>query len=346
MADPRGAQSNDADDISGDEALRIAIALSLGHDPFKPPDGAKSSALVDLTQDDDEEDDGGGSHDKLAAEPPKPAAKDSHSSQSSKPASATTTSAQASSLSALFGGLDRKKMEEERLARLKNNKKRSASSALESSSPTTARPQQRPKISSSSSSSSNSYRETTGGGPQTIADLLAPESGDQEETASSQGSNSSPVTGRMVKAGKPLQQASTKPSSESGKAKGEATTSMAQSSFFTAGRTLSGNRPSSELPFPKGAIKKTWVRGQPRKGDDITIEEVFQKDKLQLAVLSTFILDEGWLFDKLDLTKTRLILCRGVPKEGEQISVSSKVWDMSREHWGWDVTSVEGIEEC
>lgn len=314
MADRRGAQSNDAEDVD-DEALRIAIAWSLGQDPFKQQIGEKSSALIDLTQDDEDNDDGG-SHGQPAVEP-KPVAKHSESSQSSKPVS-TTTSAQTSSVSALFGGLDRKKMEEERLARLKNNKKRSASSALESPSPTTARPKQRPKISSSSSSHN---KRTTGGGPQTIADLLAPESDDDDETASSQGSDSSPVTGCMVKSGK-QQEASTKPYSESRKAKEGATAtaaSMAQSSS-TAGRTLSCNTPKAELPFPKGAVKKTWVCGQPRKGDDITIEEVFQKDKLQFAVLSTFILDEAWLFDKLDLTKTKLILCRGMPKEGEQIS--------------------------
>lgn len=299
MADHRGARFNDAEDMSDDEALRVAIALSLGQDPFEPQTGGKSSATIDLTQD-DEDDNGSRSKPDLES---KPAAKDSKSSQTSKQAS--TASAQASSVSALFG-LDRKKMEEERLARLKN--KRPALSALESPSPTTARPQQRPKMSSSS------YKKTTG--PQTIADLLLPES-DEDETASSQGSNSSPVTGRMVKAGK--QQA--KPSEAvQGKAATAAAATVDQSS--TAGRKLSGSRPKTELPFPKGAVKKTWVRGQARKGDDITIEEVFQKDKLQLAVLSTFILDEAWLFDKLDLTKTKLILCRGAPNQGEQISVS------------------------
>ncbi|KAK3953620.1 tyrosyl-DNA phosphodiesterase-domain-containing protein [Pseudoneurospora amorphoporcata] len=304
MTDHSDARFNDAEDMSDDEALRVAIALSLGQDPFKPQTAGRSSATIDLTQ--DSEGDNGRSKSKITVES-QPAAKDTKPSQTSKEAS--TTSTQRSSVSALLG-LDRKKMEEERLARLKS-KKRSASSALESPSPTTARPQQRPKMSSSSSSYSK-----TGTGPQTIADLLAPES-DEDETASSQGSNSSPVTGRMVKAGK--QQQATKPS-ESGKVAGAARATGRMEPSSTAGRTLSGNRTKPELPFPKGALKKTWVRGQARKGDDITIEEVFQKDKLQLAVLSTFILDEAWLFDKLDLTKTKLILCRGAPKHGEQIS--------------------------
>ncbi|KAH7632142.1 tyrosyl-DNA phosphodiesterase-domain-containing protein [Sordaria sp. MPI-SDFR-AT-0083] len=303
MADNRGARVIDAEDMSDDEALRVTIALSLGQDPFKPQTAGKSSATIDLTQDDEEN---GESQSKTAVES-QPTAKDAKPSESRK--SASTTSAQTSSVSALFG-LDRKKMEEERLARLKN-KKRPASSALDSPSPTTARPQQRPKMSSSSSNYSK-----TGTGPQTIADLLAPES-DEDKTASSQGSNSSPVTGRMVKAGKQQQ---AKPS-ESGKvATAPSAGAASVGQFFTAGRTLSSSRPKPELPFPKGAVKKTWVRGQARKGDDITIEEVFQKDKLQLAVLSTFILDEAWLFDKLDLTKTKLILCRGAPNQGEQIS--------------------------
>ncbi|KAL0473686.1 tyrosyl-DNA phosphodiesterase [Neurospora intermedia] len=302
-----GTRFNDAEDISDDEALRVAIALSLGQDPFKPQAGGKSSATIDLTQD-DEDDDGSLSKSTIQS---KPAAQDTKLSQPSKQAS--TISAQAHSISALFG-LDRKKMEEERLARLKN--KRPASSALESPSPTTARPHQRSKMSTSS------YHNATG--PQTIADLLLPES-DEDETASSQGSSSSPVTGRMVKAGK--QQANP---SESGKGKVAATAASAEKSSIAG--TTSGSRPKTELSFPHGAVKKTWVRGQARKGDDITIEEVFQKDKLQLAVLSTFILDEAWLFDKLDLMKTKLILCRGAPNQGEQISTWLDGFPTVRKH--------------
>ncbi|EGO57626.1 hypothetical protein NEUTE1DRAFT_81347 [Neurospora tetrasperma FGSC 2508] len=307
MAGHKGARFNDAEDISDDEALRVAIALSLGQDPFKPQAGGKSSATIDLTQDDEGDD---GSQRKSTVQL-KPAAQDTRLSQPSKQAS--TTSAPAHSVSALFG-LDRKKMEEERLARLKN--KRPASSALESPSPTTARPHQRSKMSTSS------YDNATG--PQTIADLLLPES-DEDETASSQGSSSSPVTGRMVKAGK--QQANP---SESGKGKVAATAASAEKSSIAG--TTSGSRPKAELSFPHGAVKKTWVRGQARKGDDITIEEVFQKDKLQLAVLSTFILDEAWLFDKLDLMKTKLILCRGAPNQGEQISTWLDGFPTVRKH--------------
>jgi hypothetical protein len=62
------------------------------------------------------------------------------------------------------------------------------------------------------------------------------------------------------------------------------------------------------LPFPKGVVKKTWAYGQPRVGDDIKIEEVLQKDKLELAVLSSFQWDEKWMLSKLDMDRTKLCL--------------------------------------
>lgn len=42
------------------------------------------------------------------------------------------------------------------------------------------------------------------------------------------------------------------------------------------------------LKYPKGVVLKTWVYGSPRQGNDIKIEEVLQKDDLELAVLSAF----------------------------------------------------------
>lgn len=54
------------------------------------------------------------------------------------------------------------------------------------------------------------------------------------------------------------------------------------------------------IQYPDGAIKKTWVHGCPRQGDDIKIEEVFQKNDLELAVLSSFQVDPAWVETKLD----------------------------------------------
>lgn len=65
---------------------------------------------------------------------------------------------------------------------------------------------------------------------------------------------------------------------------------------------------ASLLPFPKGVIKRTWARGYPRTSDDIKIEEVFQKDKLLLAVLCSFQWDDEWIISKLNLAKTKLLL--------------------------------------
>jgi hypothetical protein len=45
------------------------------------------------------------------------------------------------------------------------------------------------------------------------------------------------------------------------------------------------------IQYPNGVVKKTWAFGYDRKGDDIKIEEVFQKNDLQLAVLSSFQID-------------------------------------------------------
>lgn len=67
-----------------------------------------------------------------------------------------------------------------------------------------------------------------------------------------------------------------------------------------------GSTKSAMLPYPHGAVRKTWVLGQPRRpGVDITIEEVFQKDHLELAVLSSFQWDEEWLMKKLNMERWR-----------------------------------------
>jgi hypothetical protein len=62
---------------------------------------------------------------------------------------------------------------------------------------------------------------------------------------------------------------------------------------------------SSSIQFPDGVVKKTWAYGFPRE-DDIKIEEVFQKNDLELAVLSAFQVDPEWVASKLNPT-TRVI---------------------------------------
>lgn len=82
------------------------------------------------------------------------------------------------------------------------------------------------------------------------------------------------------------------------------------------------NLPAAErLPFPTGVVKRTWLQGQPRSSQDITIEEVLQKDQLELAVLSSFAWDPEWLWTKVDPTKTKTTL---IAFAGNEADVSSK----------------------
>ena len=57
--------------------------------------------------------------------------------------------------------------------------------------------------------------------------------------------------------------------------------------------------------YLNGIVKKTWALGHERK-DDIKIEEVLQRNQLNLAVLSSFQWDVGWLLSKLNTRTTQL----------------------------------------
>jgi len=61
------------------------------------------------------------------------------------------------------------------------------------------------------------------------------------------------------------------------------------------------------LVYPNGVVKKTWAFGHQRN-DDIKIEEVLQKDSLELAVLSSYKWDIEWLLSKLRVGATDLVL--------------------------------------
>lgn len=54
------------------------------------------------------------------------------------------------------------------------------------------------------------------------------------------------------------------------------------------------------LQFPDGVVKRTWAFGYPREADDIKIEEVIQKQNLELAILSAFQIDVEWITSKLN----------------------------------------------
>ena len=66
------------------------------------------------------------------------------------------------------------------------------------------------------------------------------------------------------------------------------------------------SRPVAQWPL--GAVKKTHIAGFPRTGNEITIEEVIQRDDVELAVFSSFLWDMEWLFRKLNTSSTRFVL--------------------------------------
>lgn len=65
---------------------------------------------------------------------------------------------------------------------------------------------------------------------------------------------------------------------------------------------------SLQARYPQGIIRRTWTRGCTKTSDDITIEEIFEKEHLQLALLSSFQWDDEWLLSKLNVSKTRVLL--------------------------------------
>ncbi|KAF4472289.1 Tyrosyl-DNA phosphodiesterase 1 [Fusarium albosuccineum] len=81
----------------------------------------------------------------------------------------------------------------------------------------------------------------------------------------------------------------------------------------------------SPLPFPNGAVKRTWARGYPRTSEDIKIEEVFQRDKLELAVLSSYQWDDEWLMSKIDPRKTKLLLVAYAADEAQLLKYPDRL---------------------
>ncbi|TVY39670.1 Tyrosyl-DNA phosphodiesterase [Lachnellula subtilissima] len=95
------------------------------------------------------------------------------------------------------------------------------------------------------------------------------------------------------------------------------------------------------IQYPDGAIKKTWVYGCPRQGDDIKIEEVFQKKDLELAVLSSFQIDPAWVEAKLD-GKTKIIWVLQEKDEAEKEKLRSEAAKNQR----FCFPSMEGNINC
>jgi len=228
-------------DNDEEEALRKAIALSLGQDP-----GSRHEA-IDLTANDSSDGEESEIVERIKKHPrksPTPIVVPSPSPQPSVPEPPKATPSSFSTLR-----LDRKRMEEERLARINKRKAAELGPAAEELS---SRPSQ--------------LQKTTGG-----ANISAVPTNLPVPIATPSKQN------QVVGSYKPL---------------------AAQVKSF----------PALPLIYPGGVVKRTWVRGQPRQADDITIEEVLQRDQLQVAVLSSFQWDDEWLLKKIDVTHTRMLL--------------------------------------
>lgn len=117
----------------------------------------------------------------------------------------------------------------------------------------------------------------------------------------------------VVEVPPPKKQASRAPAERNIKTPGASISTSTPASASATGTRQSSSSSSSNdnnnsVPYPNPTVKRTWARGTTRTGDEITIEEVFQKDKLELAVLSSFQWDEDWMLSKLDYTRTKILL--------------------------------------
>ena len=85
-------------------------------------------------------------------------------------------------------------------------------------------------------------------------------------------------------------------------------------SIQASDRHLDSSKNPGRSMFPRGTVKKTWAFGCPRTSDDIKLEEVLQRQDLNLAVLSSFQWDVEWLLAKIN-TRSMSVwnLREGVP---------------------------------
>ncbi|KAI0382763.1 phospholipase D/nuclease [Hypomontagnella monticulosa] len=91
---------------------------------------------------------------------------------------------------------------------------------------------------------------------------------------------------------------------------------------------LAINPSLDSLPYPKGTVKKTWASGFPRE-NDIKIEEVLQKEELELAVISSFQWDELWMLSKIDCRTTKVVCVAFALNEAQQKEMEGNVPDRS-----------------
>ncbi|KAH7393195.1 tyrosyl-DNA phosphodiesterase-domain-containing protein [Cadophora sp. MPI-SDFR-AT-0126] len=106
-------------------------------------------------------------------------------------------------------------------------------------------------------------------------------------------------------------------------------------------RTEEESLSKTGIQYPDGIVKKTWVKGVPRLGDDIKIEEVLQKDDLQLAILSAFQVEPEWVASKLD-PKTKIIWVLQAKTAAEKQNIRS----MAPSNYRFCFPPMEGNINC
>lgn len=82
--------------------------------------------------------------------------------------------------------------------------------------------------------------------------------------------------------------------------------------------------------FLTGTVKKTWAFGHERKGDDVKLEEVLQRDDLNLAVLSSFQWDIDWLLAKINSRNTQITLVMQAKDQATQEQYRRETATMSK----------------
>ncbi|KAK0748634.1 hypothetical protein B0T21DRAFT_278159 [Apiosordaria backusii] len=291
------AEGKEVVDLSGsdteDEDLRIAIALSLGQDPgHRRPKQQAQHETIDLTLDDESPAAGTDPRESRPTNEsnddkprPSPVVISISMPTSSHPDPVPKQPSLATGLSAL--GLDRKKMEEERLARLAQRKRKASVEAPTAYSSLDSRSTQRPR---------------------TVGDDVSTTKGEGQalevKVSSTSMRGSGAIGGKGNAKGKSVFSSHDRPNSIHNVSPARPSTSTPQTGM---------------LPFPHGVVKKTWIYpSYPRVGDDIKIEEVLQKDILELAVISSFQWDEDWMLSKIDITRTKLYLVAFANSEAQE----------------------------
>ncbi|KAK1236843.1 hypothetical protein MKX07_005962 [Trichoderma sp. CBMAI-0711] len=215
-----------------------------------------------------------------------------------------------------FGGLDRRAMERERLERLANRKGPSAAQKDDEAKAKDAGedvveipPPKRQTTTSVSAGMGKTTSELEQQRQERVAKRQRPSTANKDDENSDDD---------VVEIPPPKRQATASTSAAKG-------TESKPTASVPAPASASSAAPQSSLPYPNGTVKRTWARGCARTGDDITIEEVFQKEHLELALLSSFQWDEEWMLSKLDISRTKLLLLAFAKDEAQKNQMRGNV---------------------